>query len=159
MAFQLACGTLIPFCIIVVSNIWIIITVRKANEERKKMEVIKEEGKKKREKDTKYLSRMLILVCIAYVTSSIPYRMYDALMNLPELMSLYDFTKVYWILRYQIEYWWLLVLWHQNYSINFFLYCIGGGRKYRNDVKALFRDIRGMVERKTQPSSGPSRRQ
>jgi hypothetical protein len=40
------------------------------------MSAAKAEVKKKRDKDTKYLTRMLILVlgCIAYVLCSIPYR-------------------------------------------------------------------------------------
>jgi hypothetical protein len=115
--------------------------VHRANKEREGMQISQSDGKKKRDKDAKYLTRMLILVCIAYVACSIPYRMYDVLMNLPTLKALYDMEDIYWILRYGVEYWTIIDIWYQNYSINFYLYCIGGGRKYRNDVKAVFRDM------------------
>jgi hypothetical protein len=67
--------------------------------------------------------------------------MYDAVMNLPALKDIYNMNDMYWILRYGVEYWSILEVWYQNYSVNFYLYCIGGGRKYRNDVKSVVREI------------------
>ena len=105
------------------------------------MQIAQGDGMKKRDKDAKYLTRMLILVCIAYVACSIPYRMYDVIMSLPIMKTIYAMNDIYWVMRYGVEYWAILALWYQNYSINFYLYCIGGGRKYRNDVKAVFIDL------------------
>ncbi|XP_064651663.1 uncharacterized protein LOC135502639 [Lineus longissimus] len=156
LGFQLGFGTLIPFVIIVISNLWIIITVHKANKERTTMEVAGSKGQKRRDKDTKYLTRMLILVCIAYVMCSIPYRMYDSVMNIPALKDIYNLEDPYWILRYGVEYWVLLEVWYQNYSVNFYLYCIGGGRKYRNDVRTVLKDLYLMIicrGRDTSPTS------
>jgi hypothetical protein len=50
-------------------------------------------------------------------------------------------TRLYWVVRYGVEYWFIHEIWYQNYSINFYLYCIGGGRKYRNDVKVVLKEL------------------
>ncbi|XP_064642987.1 growth hormone secretagogue receptor type 1-like [Lineus longissimus] len=81
-AYQLAIGTIAPFCIIVFCNLWIIYVLRKAAKETGKMGVNKD-GQKTREKETAYLTRMLILVSIAYVVTSIPFRLYDVISVIP----------------------------------------------------------------------------
>jgi hypothetical protein len=136
LAYHLGVGTLIPFTVIVICNIWIIATLRNASESRRKM--VDEKTKKTQGKETRYLTRMLILVCMAYVITSIPFRTYDLVLLVPPIASTYDMSDPYWKTRYQLQYWILCHLWEWNFAINFYLYCVGGGRKYRNDVKRLF---------------------
>jgi preprotein translocase subunit SecG len=131
---QLAFGTVLPFFIIVVCNVWIIIVLRSASKESRKMGV-SEAGQKAREKETAYLTRMLILVSVVYILMSIPYRLYDVLIALPEVKDNYSMKDEYDNLRYYTENFIMLQFWNINYGINFYIYCIGGGRKYRNDVK------------------------
>jgi hypothetical protein len=84
---------------------------------------------------------MLALVCIAYVVTSIPHRMYDLVVAIPTIKKLYVMTETYWYVRFTCQYWVFLHLWEWNYGINFYLYCIGGGKKYRNDVKNMMKRI------------------
>ncbi|XP_064621121.1 uncharacterized protein LOC135483979 [Lineus longissimus] len=58
--FQLIFGTICPFIVILFSNTWIILAVRKAAKERTKMGTSEKHGAKA-EKDTAHLTRMLIL--------------------------------------------------------------------------------------------------
>jgi hypothetical protein len=131
---QLAIGTILPFVVIVFCNVCIIIVLRNASKDRDKMGVSKE-GQKTREKETTYLTRMLILVSIAYVVTSIPYRMYDVVIGLPEVKRHYNMKVEYWKLRFYCQHLIISEFWGLNYGINFYLYCLGGGKKYREDVK------------------------
>ncbi|XP_064629378.1 mu-type opioid receptor-like [Lineus longissimus] len=139
-ASQLAFGTILPFCVIVFCNVWIIVVVRNASHERDLMGV-GDRGQKTREKETTYLIRMLILVSIAYVLTSIPYRLYDTLIGIPVIRVHYNLSEEYWFLRFNSQDFIMLQFWEINYGINFYLYCIGGGKKYRSDVKQRFRQI------------------
>jgi hypothetical protein len=137
---QLAIGTVLPFSIIIFSNVWIIIVLRSASQERSKMGVSKG-GQETREKETTYLTRMLILVSIAYVITSIPYRLYDIIMGMPEINSIYEMQEEYWNLRFYDQHFILAQVWITNYAINFYLYCIGGGKKYRNDARKRLGEV------------------
>ncbi|XP_064631360.1 cysteinyl leukotriene receptor 1-like [Lineus longissimus] len=130
--YMLVCGSLIPFLIIVLCNIWIIITLKIASEDRKKMGVAST-----LEKDTHHLTRMLIFICVAYVVTSLPHRLYEMVLAAPALEQLYDFSDDYWSLRYKVQYLTIVNLWYVNFSSTFYLYCVGGGKKYRADVKRL----------------------
>jgi heme/copper-type cytochrome/quinol oxidase subunit 2 len=131
---QLAIGTILPFVIIVFCNLWIFIVLHNASKKRDKMGINKER-QKTREKETTYLTRMLILVSIAYVLTSIPFRMYDLIIGIPEVKAAYNFQEEYWSVRYYTQHFIFANIWEMNFGINFYLYCIGGGKKYRNDVK------------------------
>jgi hypothetical protein len=72
--------------------------------------------------------------------------MYDLVIAIPPIKKLYDMTKPYWDVRFTCQYWVILYLWEWNYGINFYLYCIGGGKKYRNDVKNLMKGIVHVVK-------------
>ncbi|XP_064633308.1 galanin receptor 2b-like [Lineus longissimus] len=138
--FQLVIGTIVPFCIIVFCNLWIITVLRSASKARDKMGV-SEKGKKKSEKESTHLTRMLIIVSIAYVVTSIPYRLYIVIMGAPEVFAPYKLKEEYWSLRFYCQNYILDQFWELNYAINFYLYLIGGGKKYRNDVKEKLRLI------------------
>ena len=141
--FQLIFGTVIPFLIILGCNIWIITAVRQAAKERLKMTGSIQAGPRdakhgaKKETDTTYLTRMLILVSIAYLACNIPYRLYFVLLDIPAIGDRYEMEETYWKLRYIVEARALGVFWFLNYAINFYLYCAGGGQKYRNDTKIV----------------------
>ncbi|XP_064636595.1 cysteinyl leukotriene receptor 1-like [Lineus longissimus] len=135
--FHLTFGSIAPFAIIIVCNIWIIVTLRAASKDRKAM--VAKKVAISQEKDTRHLTRMLLFVCAAYIMTSLPYRMHDLVLTIPVLREMYDLTERYWYLRYTTQYYVLLAVWHWNYGINFYLYCIGGGKKYRADVLRLFR--------------------
>jgi hypothetical protein len=130
--FQLVFGAFLPFVIILSCNVIIIITIKFATKERLKMEFQGEgEGHRKR-KETKHLTRMLVFVSVAYVVTTVPYRFYPLIINLPGVA--YDFTNEYWFLRFSAEYEFLFVVFCCNYACNFYLYCVGGGQRYRTDT-------------------------
>jgi hypothetical protein len=52
-------------------------------------------------------------------------------------------TSTYWNLRYNVQLWVVFELWCWNYAVNFYLYCIGGGEKYRRDTKEV---LSGMLK-------------
>ncbi|XP_064637901.1 nociceptin receptor-like [Lineus longissimus] len=133
-AVQLAVGTVLPFCLIVFCNVWIIVVLRRASHKQGKMGV-SEKNRKTREKETTHLTRMLILVSIAYVVTSIPYRLFDIIIGIPEVKGHYKMDDEYWRLRLNCQHIVIIAFWNVNYGINFYLYCLGGGKKYRDDVK------------------------
>jgi hypothetical protein len=133
--FQLLVGTIIPFIVIVFANVWIIITVHRASSQLKNL-ATSDKNEKKRKQETHHLTRMLILVSAFYVICSIPYRAYEIAIDIPAVKKIYDFNDGYWFIRYRTEYIGLLILWHLNYAVNFYLYCIGG-KKFRKDAQRL----------------------
>jgi hypothetical protein len=142
LTFHLCVGTVIPFTIIAFCNIWIIITLNDSARWRKetsnKMADAKNRGMKSREHETRYITRMLIIVCFAYVMTSMPYRLSLTIIDgIPALRELYDTSSRYWNIRYSALAWITSNIWHLNYAINFYLYCVAGGARYRNDVKKI----------------------
>jgi hypothetical protein len=141
-------GTIMPFFVIIGCNIGIIVGVKRAENKRKQMAETsggKDENKKSRDKESKYMMRMLMLVSLAYVLCSIPMRVYDLILQIPAVGSKYDLTDMYWFLRFNIEYWTLGLLWEANYAVNFYMYSIGGGKKFRNDASEI---IAGWCKKK-----------
>jgi hypothetical protein len=134
VVFQMAVGTIIPFIIIIFSNIMIIVAVRKASAKRKRLSHSQSAGQ---EVDTAYLTRMLILVVLAYLFTSIPFRIYEVIMEFPAMQEIYDFSDPYWYVRFYAQYYLAINLWDFNGALNFYLYCIGGGKKYREQVKRI----------------------
>ena len=137
--FQMLMGTFVPFLIIFTCNMLIIITLRKSSKERKKLR----QGNSNT--DTQHLTRMLIFVSLAYIVSTMPYRLYHLSMKIPAVAALYDLKILYWRKQYVIQIWSLLIVWMCNYCCNFYLYCLGGGRKYRQDAKMVIKELRCRV--------------
>ena len=125
-------GTIIPFTIILASNLVIIVTVKKASMERFKLS-----GRKKTDAKDAHMTRMLIFVSVAYVITSLPHRLYILILDIPEVSNLYRMEETYWNLRYNVQLWATFNLWLFGFAINFYLYCLGGGAKYRKDTKAV----------------------
>ena len=114
--------------------------IHKASRERDKMGITKE-GRKARKRETSYLTRMLLLVSVAYVVTSIPLRAYDVVIGIPEVNEIYDMKDEYWVMRYYCQYFIIEDIWEINFAINFYLYCVGGGKKFRNDVRERLKKL------------------
>ena len=133
--WQLIFGTILPFIIILGCNVAIIVTLNRAANERSKL---KGQGqsltKTSTEKETQFLIRMLVLVSLAYVLTSIPYRLYNMILDSPEMSHVYKMDEPYWSVRYSAQHYILNCFWFCNYALNYYLYCIGGGKQYRKDT-------------------------
>jgi hypothetical protein len=92
---------------------------------------------RKQVKDQHNLTVMLLFVSLAYVVTTLPYRLHEPILEMPQIKALYDVTKQYWKLRITIGVFGTANLWFYNYAVNFYLYCIGGGKRYRDDTKAV----------------------
>jgi uncharacterized membrane protein len=140
--FQVVVGTLCPFVLILACNITIIVTLQSASEERKVLEMMKQDKSRDRnKKDTAYLTRMLIAVSFAYVILTLPFRLNHLIMKIPDVASMYDMKNIYWRMRYVVQAWTLQNVWMFNDAINFILYCIGGGKRYRRDAKDVWKGL------------------
>ncbi|XP_064636459.1 C-C chemokine receptor type 7-like [Lineus longissimus] len=146
-SFQLVCGTILPFTTITLSNFIIIVTVKQASKNRLKMGTNAEIDNQQKA-ETQHLTRMLVCVCIGYIVTSLPLRFHYLIHGIPEVSSRYDMTKPYWNLRYMLENGVTFLVWISNYACNFYIYCLGGGRRYRNDTKAVLKQIFAIFYRK-----------
>jgi hypothetical protein len=133
-------GAVFPFLVIMGCNIIIIITIKRASAHRAKISTGTDQSDEKR-KDQQHLTRMLIFVSLAYVVTSIPYRLYYMLMDVPAIGGAYIMEYTYWNLRYHVQVWAVVNLWLYNYAINFYLYCLGGGAKYRKDALDVCKEM------------------
>ncbi|XP_064620959.1 growth hormone secretagogue receptor type 1-like [Lineus longissimus] len=136
--FYVLVGTVFPFLIILGSNLVIIVTLRRASKERARLKSSQQkEGPGKHQQETQHLTVMLIFVSVAYIVTSLPYRMYDFSAQIPAVDAMYDMSQVYWRLRYGIGQFAVMNIWFYNFAVNFYLYIIGGGKRYRNDAKEV----------------------
>jgi hypothetical protein len=129
-------GAGLPFTVIFCSNLVIIFTLRSESKTRVKLEAIMA-----RKRPQHQLTFMLIFVSLAYIMTSLPYRLDAVVMDIEAIDAMYDLTQEYWRLRRGVELYILINLWFYNYAVNFYLYCIGGGQRYRNDIRKLFADV------------------
>ncbi|XP_064630682.1 growth hormone secretagogue receptor type 1-like [Lineus longissimus] len=137
--FQLIFGSILPSVIIIASNIGIVTTIRKASRDRAKMGVGTGKDSQKRESQ---LTSMLILVSVAYLVFTIPHKLFYQLFNaIPAVNAPYDMSNIYWNLKFNIIVVLLFNIWLCNHAVNFFLYCIAGGRGYREDTKRALKSI------------------
>jgi hypothetical protein len=136
-AFYIIFGTVIPFTVIAICNIAIIVTVKQAAKTRLNLD----QTKHRQETDTAHLTRMLIFISAAYVVTSLPLRMHYFVVEIPEVAKMYDMSDPYWNLRYLLQDMALVFVWFSNHAINFYLYILAGGRKFRNDTKQVLRKL------------------
>jgi hypothetical protein len=137
--FQLIFGAFLPFALILCCNVIIIITVKLASKKRLRMELRVQGCGQRKRKGTEHLTRMLIFVSMAYVVTTLPHRFYHVVMNIPEVA--YDLNNEYWFLRFSVENEVLFLVWCCNYACNFYLYCVGGGQRYRKDTVEILTTI------------------
>jgi hypothetical protein len=124
--YQLIIGTILPFSILIVCNSVIIFGVRRAASERKKIE------SKERKSNEANLTALLLMTSLAYLVCSIPKRFYEAVVDYDDLID------PYWSTRYWLQWWVCTEMWHLNFAINFYVYFLGGGSKFRRDAKEIF---------------------
>ncbi|XP_064648465.1 galanin receptor 2a-like [Lineus longissimus] len=85
-------------------------------------------GSGKEEKESTILTRMLLLVSFMFIILNLPFRLYRNLflvINFGTHNARFVFDVVLNILSL-------------NYGINFFLYILGGGKRFRSDIRGLF---------------------
>ena len=128
--FQLLFGAVIPTTTIAVSNIGIAFTVRRASQNRAKMSAShSKEGDKKENQ----LTAMLAVVSVVYLVTTTPHKLYITLSqlsawNLLEKLNINtQFLTIYLVYD----------LWMCNYAVNFYLYCLAGGKGYRKDARTI----------------------
>jgi hypothetical protein len=126
-------GSLIPSVVIVGSNLGIAITVRQASKRRTKMGVQKGDG----DKQESQLTSMLAIVSAAYLITTVPYRLFYVVLEIPAIGDMYDMTDPYWGTLYAILLHFFFDLWVCNHAVNFYLYCLAGGKGYRQDTKKI----------------------
>jgi hypothetical protein len=131
--FNILLGTACPSLIIFGSNLVIIFTLNRAKLERMKLKS-KESGITGSKVKDNQLTVMLLLVSTAYIITTVPYRTTDPIFEMPEVAAVYDMTQQYWKLRYIIWLYATFNIWFYNYAVNFYLYCVGGGKRYRIDT-------------------------
>jgi hypothetical protein len=97
------------------------------------------------ERKTAHMTKMLIFVSMAYLATSIPYRLFLMILLIPQVVEVFDFTETCDFLLYNVIIASLFIIWLFNFSLNFYMYCLGGGRKYRKDIKELFQRFAGAI--------------
>jgi preprotein translocase subunit SecG len=132
--WTLLIAAVVPFVIILISNIFIIYGVRRAAASRNKMA----DGTGSQSKEN-HLTRMLILISVAYIILCLPYGVSEVVLSLPEVAAVYDLRYPYWRMRIILINMALSEISAANHVVNFYLYILGGGKHYRDDVKHLFR--------------------
>jgi hypothetical protein len=142
-SFQLVVGTLGPFIIILACNITIIVTLQSSSKDRKALDAGPQNKARDRiQRETAHLTRMLIAVSFAYILLTLSFRLYHLILKVPAVGSMYDLNSAFWKQRYVLQAWILMNIWNFNFAINFFLYCVGGGKRYRRDAVEVLRKLR-----------------
>jgi hypothetical protein len=121
----LVLGTIVPFSIVIVSNTVIIVNIHRAASARKKMQSNPERKSKEAN-----LTAVLLLTSLSYLVCSLPLRFYETLVH-------YDLSDPYWAARYSFQWWICGEIWHINFAINFYIYFLGGGGKFRKDAREV----------------------
>jgi hypothetical protein len=134
-SYLLLLGTLIPFSTLFVCNTVIIIEVNRAARRRKKMK-LDAAGKSGQTKDAN-LTGMLLMASLAYLVCSCPKRGYEAVAATDFDENDRATTAVYWLGFHIVSDVWIL-----NFAVNFYMYFLGGGKKFRQDARDIFRRCR-----------------
>jgi hypothetical protein len=143
--FNIIVGAVLPFVVILGCNVVIIYHIKSASRERAKL------GKHtEREQKDHYITAMLAFVSAAYIITTLPYRLFSPVLKIPQVAAIYDLSQRYWRLRFGISGFSVINIWFCNHAVNFYLYCIGGGRKYRNDTKELIHQLFPCVSKRGQ---------
>jgi hypothetical protein len=141
--YVLFIAVVIPFIIIFVANILIIYGVKRAAADRNKMS-----DKARNNSKEAHLTRMLILISVAFIVLCLPFGVSEVVLSQPDVAAEYDLRAIYWRLRLIVINYALSEISCMNHVVNFYLYILGGGKHYRNNVKAILRIIRRNRPRK-----------
>jgi hypothetical protein len=128
--YHLTVNGVLPFSVILICNVLILISVKRAASDRRKM------AKDENESGNTHITRMLVLVSIAFVILCSPYLIFEVLVTIPDVTSEYNFANIYWLLRFNVIFWTMGAFAESNHAINFYLYVLGG-KKFRNDARKV----------------------
>ena len=130
-AFQLVFGAMLPFTVVITCNVMIIITVKKASKTRLTLQsTTGKEGKD----ESQHLMRMLISVSMAYLVTAAPYRLVLIATLIPEVAAYFDISNICYFALYNMIVACLYTIWISNHAVNFYMYCLGGGARYKKDL-------------------------
>jgi hypothetical protein len=122
-------GSALPFFMILISNIVIICTIKAAGKRRKDLQTSKENTKESA------LTTMLLSVSFTFLILVTPLRLRRTVLAFINTTSFSPMTKaldrtIYAVCHKMIFF---------NSANNFYLYCIGGGERFRSDLIDMFR--------------------
>jgi hypothetical protein len=108
--------------------------VKSAAQSRGTLQSQQNESEKDRS-ETQYLTRMLIFASMAYVITSIPYRLIVIVL----LVANIDMSDICHFILYNLLITVAYGFWIWNFALNFYMYCAGGGKRYKTDITDLCR--------------------
>lgn len=128
--YHLLSSSVIPFVLLLICNI---ITVYQVS---RKSDIRKSQNAEDRRKDVqkKTFIRMTLLVSTVFILLTGPFTMYRSVLSIDPSIGK-NLSAANYLLVMKI----LQKIWLLNTSVNFYLYLLGGGRKFRNDLFALFK--------------------
>ncbi|XP_064639443.1 FMRFamide peptide receptor frpr-18-like [Lineus longissimus] len=132
--YQSAVLTVIPFSVILISNILIVFSVRRAATNMNKLGQDNKQGSS----ENKHLTRMLLLVSLAFVLCCAPYTLFEIFYKILALVGAVDYSA-YWTIRMGVIGWGTAAITQANHAVNFYLYVLGGGKKFRTDAINVLR--------------------
>ena len=130
--WNLFIAIVLPFITITISNILIIYGIRRAANKRQEIARVKSSSKEA------HLTRMLVLVSVVFIILCLPDGVLRLIMTIPDVIKHYDYTQLYWRTRHRLIGYTMYDLALFNNAVNFYLYVLGGGRTFREDVKKAF---------------------
>jgi hypothetical protein len=133
--YHSAVMSFIPFSVIFVSNILILRSVRSAASDRSKLS----QGERSGASGNRHLTRMLLLVSSAFIVCCLPFAVYEISFAIPAVYEMYDYNSTYGLLSISIIGWTNALFTQMNHGVNFYLYVLGGGRKFRTDAENALR--------------------
>jgi hypothetical protein len=136
--YELVFGAVLPLTLITGGNMAIIVAVRRAAHDRKSM-TSDMTSRNCEVHEGRNITKMLILVSVAFLICTVPLRVYELLLSMPGVLTKYDSASKYWQNRKILEKWVYTEFFKSNFAVNFYLYFLGGGRKFRREVLDLFR--------------------
>jgi hypothetical protein len=134
--YELIMGAVLPFSLIAGGNAAIIISVRRAANQRKEMSAADMTSQKSRLQE-RSITKMLLFVSFAFLICQFPYRVYHTMFEIPGVMTMYDKNSYYWNTRSLLQKIVFTELFMASFAINFYLYFLGGGQKFRQDTKRM----------------------
>ncbi|XP_064651729.1 thyrotropin-releasing hormone receptor-like [Lineus longissimus] len=134
--YELVMGAILPFSLIAIGNAAIIISVRRAANRRAEMSKTDMTSQKSRLQE-RSITRMLLFVSFAFLICQFPYRVSGILFEIPGVMTMYDMNSHYWKTRSLLQKIVFTELFMASFAVNFYLYFLGGGEKFRQDSKQL----------------------
>lgn len=126
-------SSLIPTIILVILNTGIIYGISKSGNIEKSVSSKSKhgEGTDKKSSDKSRLTKMTVMSSIAFISLTVPYSLYRLYFTFSKGTTAYENFMRSLILQT------LLKTTLANYAINFYLYIVGGGKRFRDDVSNI----------------------